>query len=58
MSFARWITLHEELCANKVYKSTSKTRELLVWPSREKQMVVDKIINVFPFFNRYTLERA
>lgn len=43
-----------ETCAGMVFKSTSKTRELLVWPKKERKMVMDGIVRRFPFFNRYT----
>ena len=43
-------------CAGTVFKSVSKTRDLLVWPQKEKQMVMDSIVRRFSFFNRYTFE--
>ena len=45
-----------ETCAGTVFKSVSKTRELLVWPQKEKQMVMDSIVRRFSFFIRYTFE--
>ena len=45
-----------ETCAGTVFKSVSKTRELLVWPQKEKQMVMDSIVRRFTFFNRYSFE--
>ena len=43
-----------ETCAGTVFKSVSKTRELLVWPQKEKQRVMDSIVKRFSFFNRYS----
>ena len=45
-----------QTCVDSVFKSVSKTRELVHWPQTEKQLVKDKIINTFPFFNRYTYD--
>ena len=45
-----------ETCADSIFKSISKTRELVYWPQTAKQSVIDNVINAFPFFNRYTYE--
>ena len=45
-----------QTCVDSVFKSVSKSRELVHWPQTEKQLVIDNIINVFPFFNRYTYD--
>ena len=43
-------------CVDSVFKSVSKSRELVHWPQTEKQLVIDNIIKAFPFFNRYTYD--
>ena len=43
-------------CAGMVFDSVSKTRELVVWPQKERQMVMEGMIRRFSFFNRYTFE--
>ena len=49
-------TNYIETCVDSVFKSVSKSRELVHWPQTEKQLVIDNIIKAFPFFNRYTYE--
>ncbi len=45
-----------QTCVDSVFKSVSKSRELVHWPETEKQLVIDTIIDTFPFFNRYTYD--
>ena len=45
-----------DTCAGQVFKSVSRTRDLLVWPQKERQMVMDDIVRRFSFFSRYTFE--
>lgn len=45
-----------QACENKVFKSVSKTRSLLVWPPKLKLKVQEELIETFPFFNRYSFE--
>ena len=45
-----------DTCAGQVFKSVSRTRDLLVWPQKERQMVMDGIVRRFSFFSRYTFE--
>ena len=45
-----------QACANKVFKSVSKTRSLLVWHPELRLRVQKKLIKRYPFFNRYTFE--
>ena len=45
-----------ETCADSIFKSVSKSRELVYWPQTEKQLVIGNITKVFPFFSRYTYE--
>ena len=45
-----------DTCAGQVFKSVSRTRDLLVWPQKERQMVMDRIVRRFSFFSRYTFE--
>ena len=42
-----------QTCVDSVFKSVSKSRELVYWPETEKQSVIDNIVKVFPFFHRY-----
>ena len=41
---------------DKVYRSISKTRELLVWPPRLQQMVKRKLIQKYKIFRRYSFD--
>ena len=45
-----------QTCVDSIFKSVSKSRELVHWPPTEKQLVIDNIIKAFPFFNRYTYD--
>ena len=45
-----------QMCADSVFKSVSKTRDLVFWPQMEKQLVIDNVTKAYPFFNRYTFE--
>ena len=45
-----------DTCAGQVFKSVSRTRDLLVWPQKERQMVMDGIVRRFTFFSRYTFK--
>ncbi len=45
-----------QTCVDSVFKSVSKSRELVHWPETEKQLVIDNIIKVFPFFRRYSYD--
>jgi hypothetical protein len=45
-----------QTCVDSVFKSVSKSRVLVHWPETEKQLVIDTIIDTFPFFNRYTYD--
>ena len=45
-----------QTCADSVFKSVFKSRDLVFWPEREKQLVIDDLIKVFPFFDWYTFE--
>ena len=45
-----------QTCVDSVFKSVSKSRDLVHWPQREKQLVMDKIINIFSFFSRYSYD--
>ena len=45
-----------QTCVDSVFKSVSKSRELVYWPETEKRLVIDTLINAFPFFNRYTYD--
>ena len=45
-----------DTCAGQVFKSVSRTRDLLVWPQKERQMVMDGIVRRFSFFSKYTFE--
>ena len=44
-------------CVDSIFKSVSKTRELVYWPQTEKQIVMDSIIKAYPFFHRYSFDR-
>ena len=41
---------------DKVFQSVSKTRSLIVWPPRLKDMVETEMITKFEMFNRYSFE--
>ena len=41
---------------DKVFKSVSKTRSLIVWPPHLKDMVETQMITKFEMFNRYSFE--
>ena len=41
---------------DKVFRSISKTRELIVWPPTLQQMVKDELIQKYKFFRRYSFE--
>ena len=43
-------------CADKVYKSVSRTRDFVVWPPRLRTMVEKEIIERYQFFSQYTFE--
>ena len=45
-----------QACANKVFKSASRTRDMLVWSPNMKGKVEEELIHTYPFFNRYSLE--
>ena len=45
-----------QACADKVFKSVSKTRNLLVWTPELQQMVDEELIHKYPFFGRYSFE--
>ena len=46
-----------QTCVDSIFKSVSKTRELVYWPQTEKQLAIDNIIKAFPFFHRYSFDR-
>ena len=45
-----------QACASKVFKSVSKTRDLLVWTPQLQQLVEKELIRKYPFFARYSFE--
>ena len=45
-----------QACADKVFKSVSKTRNLLVWTPELQQMVDEELIHKYQFFTRYSFE--
>ena len=45
-----------QACANKVYRSVSRTRDFVVWPPRLQKMVEDGIIGKYQFFTKYSFE--
>ena len=45
-----------QACANKVFKSVSRTRDMLHWSPRMKAKVEEDVIQTYPFFNRYSFE--
>ena len=44
-----------QACADKVFKSISRTRDMLVW-SPEMKAKVEEVIRPYPFFRRYSFE--
>ena len=42
--------------ADKVFKSISKTRDMLMWSSQMKQLVEEEVIQKYPFFSRYSFD--
>ena len=45
-----------QACANKVFKSISRTRDMLHWSPRMKAKVEEEVIQTYPVFNRYSFE--
>ena len=45
-----------QACADKVFKSVSRTRDFIVWPTRLRKMVEEDIIGRYKFFAKYTFE--
>ena len=45
-----------QACADKVFKSVSRTRDFIVWPTRLRKMVEEDIIGHYKFFAKYTFE--
>ena len=45
-----------QACANKVFKSVSRTRDMLIWSPKMKAKVEEDVIRTYPFFNRYSFE--
>ena len=45
-----------QACANKVFKSASRTRDMLVWSPKMKGKVEEELIHTYPFFSRYSFE--
>ena len=45
-----------QACANKVFKSTSRTRDMLVWSPNMKGKVEEELIHTYPFFSIYSFE--
>ena len=45
-----------EACANKVFKSVSRTRDMLLWSPKMIAKVEEEVIQTYPFFNRYSFE--
>ena len=45
-----------QACADKVFKSMSRTRDFIVWPTRLRKMVEEDIIGRYKFFAKYTFE--
>ena len=45
-----------QACANKVFKSVSRTRDMLLWSSKMKAKVEEEVIQTYPFFRRYSFE--
>ena len=45
-----------QACADKVFKSVSRTRDMLLWSPEMKAKVEEEVIQTYPFFNRYSFE--
>ena len=45
-----------QACANKVFKSVSRTRDMLLWSPKIKAKVEEEVIQTYPFFRRYSFE--
>jgi hypothetical protein len=45
-----------QACANKVFKSVSRTRDMLLWSPEMIAKVKEEVIRTYPFFNRYSFE--
>ena len=45
-----------EACASKVFKSVSRTRDMLLWSPKMIAKVEEEVIQTYPFFNRYSFE--
>ena len=43
-----------QACANKVFKSISRTRDMLHWSPKMKAKVEEDVIQTYPFFSRYS----
>ena len=44
-----------QACSEKVFKSVSKSRELVVWPQRLRNRM-ESLIHRYPFFHRYSFD--
>ena len=42
-----------DTCSKKVFKSLSKSRDLVVWPERLRSKM-ERVINLYPFLHRYS----
>ena len=45
-----------QACANKVFKSVSRTRDMILWSPKMKAKVEEEVIQTYPFFSRYSFE--
>ena len=45
-----------QACADKVFKSVSRTRDMLLWSPKMKAKVEEEVIQTYPFFSRYSFE--
>ena len=45
-----------QACADKVFKSVSRTRDMLDWSPEMKAKVEEEVIQTYPFFNRYSFD--
>ena len=45
-----------EAFASKVFKSVSRTRDMLLWSPKMIAKVEDEVIQTYPFFNRYAFK--
>ncbi len=45
-----------QACANKVFKSVSRTRDMLLWSPKMIAKVEEEVIQTYPFFNRSSFE--